>query len=257
MKCVFKDATLLKKIISALSKDLDLVNFVFDENGLKINSMNDSHTDMRDFYLHKTFFAEYECVSHETLGVNVTLLKKFINTAGAKDVVSWKTSETTLVVSVQDLSTLGTITDWTLRLVDFEHETLIIPDDVEWDVHVRVGTVLFRQWISKSKLIDGHFTLEIIKGNVINIRVLSDLMDMKISQPVPSVMAQIVKSKPDFVSMEKSVSSKEIECLDMLIQCAPGVDIMYEKDMAVCCTSYLDTESYVRLWIAPMLTEDD
>ena len=56
MKCSFKDSNLLKRIINALSKDLTLVNFNFTDDGLKINAMNDSHTDMRDFFLHHTFF---------------------------------------------------------------------------------------------------------------------------------------------------------------------------------------------------------
>ena len=69
MKCTFKDSNLLKKIINALSKDLTLVNFKFDINGLKINAMNDSHTDMRDFYLYFTF-------SNHMSAINRTMIQK-------------------------------------------------------------------------------------------------------------------------------------------------------------------------------------
>ena len=72
-------------------------------------------------------------------------------------------------------------------------------------------------------------------------------------------MAQMAQSTPEFTLQEKIISAKEADCLDMLIQCSPGVDIQFETSMPVCCTSYLDKDmkSYVRLWIAPLMEEED
>lgn len=261
MKCTFKDSALLKKIISALSKDLTLVNFKFDTNGLKINAMNDSHTDMRDFYLYFTFFESYECDKPdddpEVLGINVNLLQKYINTAGPRDVVEWETSSTALKITVRTTNENCCCTEWTLRLVDFEEVALNIPSEVSWDCHVRVGTPLFRQWIYKSRLVEGNFSLEIIKEKEINVRVRSDLTDLHLCQPLPTMMATMVSSTPVFTSMEKTIASKETECLDAIIQCAPGVDILYSDEMPMCCVSHLDENSYVKLWIAPIMGDDE
>lgn len=257
MKCTFKDSALLKKIINALSKDLTLVNFLFSDDGLKINAMNDSHTDMRDFFLHHTFFGSYACGEPEVLGVNVNLLQKYINTAGPRDVVEWETSSTALKITVRTDNENCCCTEWTLRLVDFEEAALNIPSEVSWDCHVRVGTALFRQWIYKSRLVEGNFSLEIVKDKEINVRVRSDLTDLHLCQPLPTLMANMVASTPVFTTMEKTIASKETDCLDAIIQCAPGVDILYSDEMPMCCVSHLDDNSYIKLWIAPIMGDDE
>jgi proliferating cell nuclear antigen PCNA len=257
MKCVFKDAAVLKKIIAALSKDLTLTNFVFTTDGLTVNAMNNSHTDMRELVLKKNFFAEYECGEPETVGINIDILKKFVNTAKPRDTVSWATSQTNIVINVQEPDENKSCTEWTMKLVDFDQETLNIPDDIQWDCHVRIGSALFRQWISKTKLLEGNFTIKVIKDQEIVVSVNSDLADVKIAQKIPSVMAHTVSCSDTFIMSDKCIGSKEVDALDFLIQCSGGVDICFESDMPLVCTSYLDTESYIRLWIAPMLGEEE
>lgn len=264
MNCVFADPTVFKKIIAALSKDLSLVNFHFNEEGLKINAMNDSHTDMREFVLDSTFFVSYICDKPLVLGINVTVLNTFVKTAGSKDTITWQYSdeavEKNLIMTVQDASENKTCTKFFIKLIDFEEDALSLPDTIDWDCHFRVGTALLRQWISKAKLIDGNIGISITKGKEISINVKSDSMgNIQINQPIPSVMAQMVKSSPDFITQEKRISSKEAECLDVLIQCSPGVDIQFENNMPMSCTSYLDKDkkSYVRLWIAPLIIEEE
>ena len=262
MNCVFADPNILKRIVAALSKDLGLVNFYFDESGLKINAMNDSHTDMREFVLDQSFFMTYTCVQPIVIGVNITVLNMFIKTAGLKDTIIWncKPEPTIMTILIQDASENKTSTEFALKLIDFEEDALSLPQDIEWDCHFRIGTALLRQWISKSKLIDGNVCLGIEKGKEIKVEVKSDTMGtISIKQPIPSVMAQMVQSTPTFTRTEKILSSKEADCLDVLIQCSPGVDIQYETSMPICCTSYLDKDkkSYVRLWIAPMSNEEE
>lgn len=262
MNCVFADPNVLKKIIAALSKDLSLVNFYFDDSGLKINAMNDSHTDMREFVLDKTFFVSYTCLQSQVLGINVSLLNTFIKTAGLKDTIIWnyKLNETIMTMVIQDASENKTCTEFTLKLINYEEDSLSLPEHVSWDCHFRIGTALLRQWIAKSKLIDGNILIGITKGKDIAIQVKSDSMgEINIKQNIPSVMAQMIQSTPEFTCQEKIISAKEADCLDTLIQCSPGVDIQFETNMPVCCTSYLDQDmkSYVRLWIAPLMGEDE
>lgn len=262
MNCVFADPNILKRIVAALSKDLGLVNFYFNENALKINAMNDSHTDMREFVLDKSFFVSYTCEKPLVIGVNITILNTFIKTAGMKDTITWDCNPEPTIMSilVQDASENKTSTTFTLKLIDFEEDALSLPEDIAWDCHFRIGTALLRQWIAKSKLIDGNVGFKIEKGKEITMEVKSETMGtIQIKQPIPSVMAQMIQSTPEFTLQEKIISAKEADCLDMLIQCSPGVDIQFETSMPVCCTSYLDKDmkSYVRLWIAPLMEEED
>jgi len=262
MKCVFKDATLAKKIISAISTDISLINFEFSPDGLKLQAVNNGHTDMRELVLCSNFFAEYECVEDIVLGLNMDLVQKFMNMAGTNDVVTWSSNGNSFGIVVDDIKN-GYPTCISMSLVDIDQDQLNIPTDVEWDVHIRVASTLFRQWITRSKLLEGTFDLCIGRESI-RIEISDDLSNsISMEQRVPALMANIVASSPTFLNISKKISSKEIDVMGDLIKCAPGIDIQYGKDketgieMPVCCMSHFGEGSYIRLWIATMIEDDE
>lgn len=260
MICSFSDPTLLKKILGALSKDMGAMNLNFDENGMSIQAVNASNTNMRDFILHKSFFMSYECPVAKTIGVHIGVLNTFVKTAGSKDSISWKINDNcTMDVIIQDASENNTCTTFTLKLLDITVDQLAMPQQINWTCHCQIGSDLLKQWISKSKLLDGNVTIQVVRGKCINVKVLSDSGDVKITQPIPSFKANIIEMSQDVEKIDKTISYREVECIDQLLQCAPNIDIQYHNDYPMCCTTYLDPEmkSYARMWIAPMMDDED
>jgi len=257
MKCVFKDAVVLKKILATLSKELSLANLMFTPDGLYVNAMNNSHTDMRELSLKKNFFAQYTCDTSQTIGVSIDILKKFVSTAKPQDIVSWTITDTTIVINIQEPDENKSCTNWTLKLVELDQENLTIPSDTQWDCHLRIGSALLKQWISKAKLLEGNFTMQVTKDQEILVTVHSDTADVAIAQKIPSVLAHTVQTSETFTTIAKCISLKEVECIETLIQCSGGIDICFESEMPLCCTSHLDTESYIRLWIAPIIGDEE
>ena len=113
--------------------------------------------------------------------------------------------------------------------------------------------------MTNAKILAGDVSFGVEKDKHIHIKGIGEAGEMHLKQPLPSVMATVVNYEPDFSSISCMMSIKEAEHLDVLIKCAPGVDIQLDENLPICATSYLNEtrSSFIRLWIAPKLAEDN
>ena len=105
----------------------------------------------------------------------------------------------------------------------------------------------------------GNIDFGIEKDKHISIKSESDIGVFEHNHSIPSVMATVYQSEPDFTVEKQRISNKEADHLNTMIKCAPGVDLQLHPSMPLCATSYLDAEqnSFIRLWIAPMANDDE
>jgi len=261
MNCTFKDPNQIKKIIGALADGLETLNMNCSAGGIKVAATNMSHTDMRELTLTSDWFDTYSCTRDCTMGVHMPTLKKFMSTAGDKDTIKWTHDpvKALLKIEIEEAGDNKGHKEWKLKLIDFDEEALAPPPNPAFTVSFRVATVLVHDWVTNAKILSGDFCIGVEKDKHINISGVGDAGEMHLKQPLPSVMATVFNYEPDFTTISMTMSIKEAEHLDVMIKCAPGVDIQLDNGLPVCATSYLDETrtSFIRLWIAPKLNEDD
>jgi hypothetical protein len=260
MNCIFADPTTINKIIDALADGVETLNLYCTKSGINVAATNACHTDMREVNLEQGFFKSYQCTADIVLGVHMPTLKKFMHTAGSQDIITWSThtSGRLLCITIEDTGENKSVTNWDLKLIEYDEEALAPPPNPAFRVGFRVSTVLVSTWLNKCKILGGNVKLGITKGKHITIEATSDMGAFKHCQPIPSVMATVFQQAPDFTEESQTISSKEAEYLSTLIKCAPGIDLQIDPNLPLTATSYLDAEqtSFFRLWIAPMATDD-
>ena len=263
MQCTFKDSTNIKKIITALEHGVENLILYVSKQGINVAATNASHTDMRELVLTPNYFESFKCDEEEAiqLGINMGLFKKFINTASSSDKITWKADVKNAHFDIE-IASIGenkTVKNWTLKLIDIDTEALSPPPNPAFDVGMRISSLLVTDWIANCKLLNGNVTIGIEKNTCITVDCEADEGSLSLKQSLPSVMATIFHTSPEFSKLKLTISSKEAEYLNTMIKCAPGIDIELNSQMPLCATSYLNTEqtSYIRLWIAPVASDDD
>lgn len=260
MQCSFTESTLIKKIIATIGQGTDMVNFTFTPNGLVIRSMNSSKSNLLHINLEKTIFATYSVAVNMKIGLHVPPLQHLMRGTSPKDSVQFSLTDnpTTLSIVIMDSSDNKTVTQYELRLVDLDEEEFAIPDDIEYDLKVRVGTSLVRSWRQKTAVTKGVITFNASKTRFEVIATSEEWGSVTIQQPMPSVCALTVENK-DENTHSVSIADKSMASIDTMVQCTPGVDIGFCSTMPLSITGYFDKDkkSYIILWVAPCVTDDD
>jgi len=121
-------------LIEALKEILTDANIEFDESGMKISTMDASHTVLVHLKLDSDKFEYYACQKKITIGVNMLNFFKLIKTIGNSDTL-------TLFIESNNEEKLGikivngeknSITNYMLNLMDLNEQTLSVqPADFE------------------------------------------------------------------------------------------------------------------------------
>lgn len=262
MECTFKDPSTIKKIVNALEHSVDNLNLIASKEGLRVAATNSSQTDMRQLVLTPDFFDVYRCIEEESkFGLNMGLLKKFMSTAGPTDTIKWCGDLNKAIFNIEIISTGDNSIEkhWTLRLIDINEDELCPPPNTQFDVSMRISSVMVSDWINNCKLINGDFAIGVEKDKCIMVRCNSDEGTLNLKQSLPSVMANVFHTSEDFTSIMMTIGIKLADSLNTMIKCSPGVDIEMSPYAPLCSTCYLNPEktSFIRLWIAPKHEEDD
>jgi proliferating cell nuclear antigen len=122
-------ANIIRVLIEALKEILPDANMEFTSKGVKIISMDSSHTVLVHLRLTGTQFEHYHCPEKIIVGVNMLNFFKLIKTMNNNDTL-------TLYIENNDSSRLGikiengdknTITNFKLNLLDLDEEVIEVP----------------------------------------------------------------------------------------------------------------------------------
>lgn len=263
MQCIFENSTGIKRVIDSLADGVENLNMYATSAGISVCSTNMSNTDMRELVLTPSYFKEYSCEQDCVMGLNLPMFKKFMGAAGVSSEVKWsmKVGSATMEIEISDAdaSKATMVKTWTIKLLDLDEQSLAAPPNPQFDVSMRISTVMISDWIKNCKLLNGNFTLDVLKDRHISVVCEADEGTLNLKQSLPSVMATMFQTAPDFTSCKFTISNKEADYMNTMIKTAPGVDIQLHPTLPLCATSYLDTEqtSYIRMWIAPIAGDDD
>jgi len=122
-------AAAFRTLIEALKEILTEANLEFDHTGVKVISMDETHTVLVYLRLHSDRFNEYFCPKKHVLGINMIYLFKLIKTIGNNDIL-------TLYLPANNPNKLGirienadkaTTTNYSLKIFDTNIEEIQIP----------------------------------------------------------------------------------------------------------------------------------
>jgi len=117
-------------LIEALKEILTEANLEFDQNGIKVMSVDETHTVLVYLRLHNDRFENYYCPAKYILGVNMIYFFKLIKTMGNND-------NLTLYLPASNPNKLGirmenseksTVTNYFLKLFDTNVDEISIPN---------------------------------------------------------------------------------------------------------------------------------
>jgi proliferating cell nuclear antigen len=122
-------ASAFRILIEALKEILTDANFEFDSHGLKLVTMDSSHTVLVHLRLNAENFEKYECSQRLVLGINLINMHKLMKIMGNNDTLK-------LIVDKDNLSYLNiiiensdknSITKFKLNLMDLNEENIEVP----------------------------------------------------------------------------------------------------------------------------------
>ena len=132
----------IKILVESLKEVLTDINLYFDNNGLKVMTMDNARVALVYVRLLKEHFEEYQCDSKLICGINMIYFFKLLKTVGNNDVL-------TLFVKTNNSNELGirienkeknTITESYLKMLDLSEEKLEIPD-IQYDSVISMPSV--------------------------------------------------------------------------------------------------------------------
>ncbi|EJT98289.1 proliferating cell nuclear antigen [Dacryopinax primogenitus] len=124
-----QQASILKKLLDAIKELVTDANFECDEEGLKLQAMDNSHVALVAVELQADGFTEYRCDRPMPLGVNLASLTKVMKCARDDDQVQLKANDNadSLHLLFENEATDRT-GEYDMKLMDIDQEHLGIPD---------------------------------------------------------------------------------------------------------------------------------
>lgn len=119
-----------KSLIEALKELLTETNIEFSSEGMKIMSMDESHTVLVRLKLLKDNFNEYICPDRIIIGVSIPNLHKLLKSITQYDILTWyimSNDPNRLGIQI-DNSEKHQKTDYRLNLLEINEEDMDIPD---------------------------------------------------------------------------------------------------------------------------------
>ena len=122
-------ASAFRILIEALKEILTDANFEFDEHGLKLVTMDSSHTVLVHLRLNSENFEKYVCNKRLVLGINLINMHKLMKIMGNSDTLKLIVEEDNLsyLNIIIENSEKNSITKFRLNLMDLNEENIDVP----------------------------------------------------------------------------------------------------------------------------------
>lgn len=162
----FADASLLKKIVEAIKDSVKKCNFNCSEHGITVQAVDDSRVLLVSLLVSVSSFEEYRCDREVTLGVDLESFSKIIKTANNDDMLTLMADDSPdQLVTVLEDPTKDRISEYSLKLIDFDSEFLQI-EDMEYDAVVNMPSVDFAKLVRDLKTISESLRLVVTKDSI-------------------------------------------------------------------------------------------
>mmetsp|Transcript_2420 Transcript_2420/g.5673 ORF Transcript_2420/g.5673 Transcript_2420/m.5673 type:complete len:266 (-) Transcript_2420:316-1113(-) len=121
--------SLLKKVLESVKDLVTDANFDCSPSGFSLQAMDSSHVSLVALLLEAEGFEHYRCDRPISMGMNLTNVSKMLKCSGNDDIVTIKANDTADSVTFMfESKDQDKISDFEMKLMDIDSETLAIPD---------------------------------------------------------------------------------------------------------------------------------
>lgn len=134
--------SVFKSMVEVLKEIIHDTNVQVDASGMRILTMDSTHSCLVSLKLDAEAFDHFSCNGHYHLGVNMTSLFKLLKSVSSNDTITMRVDEDSrndLHIVVENVDKRS-MTKYKLKLLDIDIETIEIPD-VESDILVTLPSV--------------------------------------------------------------------------------------------------------------------
>lgn len=123
-------SNVIKILCDVLKETLNDINFIFDENGIKVMAMDGSHVALVHLKLDAKNFEYYKCKGRLQVGLNMANLFKLIKTVTNLDTITFFITEDNrheFCINIENADK-NSKTTFKLKMLDIDETELRIPD---------------------------------------------------------------------------------------------------------------------------------
>ncbi|KAG6850305.1 hypothetical protein H0H93_015247 [Arthromyces matolae] len=166
LEAKLSEAGTLKKLIDAIKELVNDANFECNEEGLKLQAMDNSHVALVSVSLDVTAFKRYRCDRPMPLGVNLNSLTKVLKCAKDDDECTLKAADEADILNlVYEAKSSDRIAEYEMKLMDIDAENLGIPD-TEYDARVTMPASEFTRIVRDLSQLGESVRIEVSKEGV-------------------------------------------------------------------------------------------
>lgn len=156
----------LKKILDAIKELVSDANFECNEEGLKLQAMDNSHVALVAVELNAESFLKYRCDRPMPLGVNLASLTKVIKCAKDDDTVTLRaTDDQDILHLTYEAKNTDRIAEYDMKLMDIDADSLGIPD-TDYDATVKLSSGEFQRIVRDLSGLGESVRVEVTKEGV-------------------------------------------------------------------------------------------
>ncbi|MBW0549657.1 hypothetical protein O181_089372 [Austropuccinia psidii MF-1] len=159
-------AAVLKHVLDSIRELVSDVNFDCEEDGMKLQAMDNSHVALVAVQLASGGFSQYRCDRQMTLGINIASFQKIVKCAGNDDILTLRAHDDADQLNIV-FETLDTdrIAEYEMKMMDIDIEHLGIPETI-YDAEISMPSAEFGQIIRDLKEMGESLRIEATKEGV-------------------------------------------------------------------------------------------
>lgn len=233
-------ANAIKSVFEVLKDLLNDVNFIFDEDGVRVTTLDTAHVTYVNMFLDASNFEVYDCKHRIVAGLNISNTFKILKIIGNNDTLTMSTDTNEIMDILIENSQKKSNTTFNLKLLDINEETYNA-NDLMFDVMTVMPSVNLQRIIR-----DMYNFSQIVyisrKGKYITLSCKGDFVDQKTE----------IECADDFEgSIEYSYSLKYINMFTKATNICSNVSIHQNQDGAIMFRYSIANLGDVDFYLAP------
>ncbi|KAI8452002.1 proliferating cell nuclear antigen, N-terminal domain-containing protein [Phakopsora pachyrhizi] len=256
-------AGLLKLVLESVKELVTDVNFDCDEEGMKLQAMDNSHVALVSLQLRSSGFTQYRCDRTMTLGINIGSFQKIVRCASNDDILTLRAQDDADLLNVIfETEKTDRLAEYEMKMMDIDIEHLGIPD-TDYDAEISLPSSEFNRIIRDLKEMGESVRIEATKEGV-KFSADGDIgkgsngdvkKDKKKAKAEP-------KDEEDFsvsISLQQSVSlTFSIKYLSNFTKASPLASrvTLHMSNEVPLLVAYEFETGYVRYYLAPKIEDD-
>ncbi|TDL30091.1 proliferating cell nuclear antigen [Rickenella mellea] len=166
LEAKLSDAVILKRLLDSIKELVTDANFDCNEEGLKLQAMDNSHVALVSVKMDADGFVKYRCDRPMPLGVNLGALTKVLKCAKDDDVCTLKAADDADVLNLTyEAKNSDRIAEYDMKLMDIDADQLGIPD-TEYDARVTMPAAEFTRICRDLSQLGESVRIEVSKEGV-------------------------------------------------------------------------------------------